>query len=439
MATIYVDSNAVGNNDGTSWTDAYTSLGSATSASAGDTIFVDDGHSESIIHTDWSFNDTIANPVRILSVDKSDDSLSAGATITINDLGIHLIDGCIYVYGITIYLFQILKLGDGSSTIQQWDNCNLYINPNTTGSSIRAINLNTFSSTSYTKYIFQSCDIDLDTNGDSNSRINAINADLLLKNCSIRVHSSATCIFDNIELSTSVKLYDCDLSNSTKTILWTYPNTGGKLLLSRCKLPSGYTPSTNSPGIGGEIILESCDDGTISVPPLGLTYKQLLFGTVESSLVAYRTGGADDGSQINPHSWKMTTNSQSIEIFNPLESPPITRWVDGGLSITFTIYLASDTTLNNDDFWIILGGPDDDSPSNPGGYYFSTRMSPLDTPQELTEDTGTAWDSGTAIGTTNEYKIEHTYTPQIAGPISIRCYLSKPSTVVYIDPKIEVS
>ncbi len=46
MATYYVDSNATGLNDGSSWTNAWTNLSSSTIASSGDTVLVASDHNE---------------------------------------------------------------------------------------------------------------------------------------------------------------------------------------------------------------------------------------------------------------------------------------------------------------------------------------------------------------------------------------------------------
>ena len=46
MATYYVDSNATGLNDGSSWSDEWTSISSTTTISDGDTVLIACDHSE---------------------------------------------------------------------------------------------------------------------------------------------------------------------------------------------------------------------------------------------------------------------------------------------------------------------------------------------------------------------------------------------------------
>ena len=78
MTIKYVDDTATGANDGSSETDAWTSFLSSDGAgtSAGDIIRVAHTHDEIISgssNPDWS-GGTNANPIRIISVDFSDDS-----------------------------------------------------------------------------------------------------------------------------------------------------------------------------------------------------------------------------------------------------------------------------------------------------------------------------------------------------------------------------
>ena len=75
MATIYVDDTASGAADGTSWTDAYTTMNAALlAASNGDLILIDDGHDET--DADMYENRDIEVHLRFRSVDKADDSYS---------------------------------------------------------------------------------------------------------------------------------------------------------------------------------------------------------------------------------------------------------------------------------------------------------------------------------------------------------------------------
>jgi hypothetical protein len=186
------------------------------------------------------------------------------------------------------------------------------------------------------------------------------------------------------------------------------------------------------------VLLEGCTDGTISDPELGLTELSTYYGTVKSTLAKYRSGGADDGENVNSYSWEMATNTNALEQFGALESLPITRWVDP-----------------------------DTSPSGATtqGTFTSTRMVLRGTPAALTTDSSSTW-NGTGVGT--KQKITHTLNnqdgatltvyvasgatlnnddfwievqepDQVGGPITVKCFLANPSTTVYVDPKLEIA
>ena len=65
----------------------------------------------------------------------------------------------------------------------------------------------------------------------------------------------------------------------------------------------------------------------------------------------------------------------------------------------------------------------------------TTKPEPLATPTALTSDTS-SW-TGTGVGT--KQKVEVAISPTIAGTVTVRCYLAKPSTTVYVDPKISTT
>src|SRR5210317_30060 len=81
MATYYVDSNATGLNDGSSWTDAWTSIASATSVAAGDDVLVADNHYQGMYPLPQFANGDPNNPIRLISSNKTSGSYSAGATL----------------------------------------------------------------------------------------------------------------------------------------------------------------------------------------------------------------------------------------------------------------------------------------------------------------------------------------------------------------------
>ena len=84
MATHYVDSNATGADDGTSFTDAFPSITDLPTLSAGDIVLIASDHSESISGTTTLGNTGVSNWIYYISVNSSTEVFAAGASITIS-------------------------------------------------------------------------------------------------------------------------------------------------------------------------------------------------------------------------------------------------------------------------------------------------------------------------------------------------------------------
>ena len=443
---VYVDSAASGANDGTSWTDAYTAIASTLSVAAGTQILIDDGHSEDLgsgsVTLDWT-NGTMDSPVEIYSVDKADDSYSPGAYIyNGGSSNIDLkFEGNIRVFGLTGKCRRFLYMNSANAkTFQRYEDCTFGW-AGGTGSKAFQIGRNSKPS-ELTHYI--SCHFDC--SGASISR-NFIcqNAEFVFENCTFTEYAGTPSseLFTIGGVDCSLTLRGCDLSDlelSTKGFLvWQATEANFKVLVQACKLPSAVLWIDGTPGSGqfrqSMLLVEGCTDGTISVPELGLTYKETQQGVVQSDLSRYRTGGADDGYQANAHSWEMVSSSMVGETTLRLEAPELRRWVDAG-SQTITLYFAGGATLQDDEFGIDVCSPSEAGSPTTRCAVVSTRMTPLGTPANLDADGSSTW-NGSGVGTVQ--KIDVAIAPTVAGWVTVRPWLAKPSTTVYIDPRIAVA
>lgn len=233
----------------------------------------------------------------------------------------------------------------------------------------------------------------------------------------------------------------CDVSDFGTIV--SFAISGGRVRLRGCEVSSSITLASSGISSSGYVYIEACSNGTITVPELGVTELENIYGISKTSLSKYRTSGADDGEQANAYSWEMVSSAETLELSSTLRSPPIVIWDSGGSSKTFKIFVASGVTYQDDELWIELIGPAvatstarryvERSNDTTGS---SVPMNPRDTPANLTTDSASTW-TGTGVGTKQEMSI--TYTPGISGPVTIRVFLAKASSTVYIDPKIDVS
>lgn len=117
MAFIFVDSTAVGLNDGSTWADAYTSFSSSISALDGDTVAVSTNHSESLPSTTlYAFGSNISIINCIPSGVADIIELEYNPTIQLFSAGVQDVDfncddGC-SIYGMNIAAGRVLGFGD---------------------------------------------------------------------------------------------------------------------------------------------------------------------------------------------------------------------------------------------------------------------------------------------------------------------------------------
>lgn len=227
----------------------------------------------------------------------------------------------------------------------------------------------------------------------------------------------------------NVLLRDVDLSAITGTILNTSQWTQGAVKIQNCKLGAAVSITSGLPTSGPydpSIHLANSDSSNTNYRYFFQDYG----GTIQQETTIVRTGSlATDGT--TPISWNMATTA-NIKFIAPFISEEIAIWNDTtGSTVTITLYLISNTTLNNNDFWAEAEYAG--TSSFPLGLTVNSRMTLLGTPAALTSDTST-WG-----GSTNKYKIVLTCAPQNKGPIKVRFYAAKASATTYVDPYIYLS
>lgn len=446
MADIYLrSSDGSDASDGLTWANAKATLAAAlTAAGAGGRVFVSDGHAESnAADVTLASPGTAAAPVHILCVDDTGDpepptALSTGAVVAATSTYDISISGFAFSYGVDY------KVG-------------------TNGSTSNAANINMNSGSPWAWKI-ESCTVGLYSDG-AGSRIligaKTSSADdqlLELRNvtinfgatgqtinhwCPIRWFGGATSgtaptvLFTRTDYLAAppVEVRGVDLSalGSGKSLVSASPALIGSYLFENCKLGSSVSAISGTiAGQGGiSVELVNCDSSDTQTRFESYQYA----GTVLGETTIKRTGGASDGT--TGFSRNMTTNANS-DFYFPLVMGDVAIWNETtGSPVTATVHCVTDNvTLTDAECWLEI------EYQGTAGYPLASfsndrAASPLATPAAQTTSTET-WTT-TGLSTPVYQKLEVTFTPQEKGWVRARVCIAKPSTTVYVCPKISLS
>lgn len=413
--TIYVDSNAAGANDGTSWTDAYTTLQAADSvASAGELVLVEYRHTEGASGSftiDFS-SATTTSPVRCVSVDKDNsDAYRRGGTVNTTS-------GNLSLRGQAIFEGLDLEATASTGDIFLYDDPHFYDCNFNCGD-----NLSFAGSDSH--FTLVGCTIDAE------EFVTVFRMNIRFVGCTINLTKTSGSHWQSVSTNSVVSFESCDFSgcNAGQTSLFSGWLVNTHFTFRDCRLSTAGLPTDAVVSDGmPTCLIERCEVGTVSGEVEGLSKLHVAgSGTVESNTTVVRTGGAADGS--NSYSWKMTGASTLTGTpFRALATPPIALHVDSGAS-SLTVYLAGDASLNDDDVWIEVQSPNEGATI----YSLARFQSTYDyAGASLTTDSGSTWSGSPAA----EYKIDFSIDPDLSGPAFVRVFLAKASATVYVDPQI---
>lgn len=438
MATKYLYSGAAGLNDGSSWANAWVALSSATGLAAGDELLVHKTHSQTGLTTTHSFNNgTIANPVKIICVDKdAGDVLATGASFawTAGNVGL---TGNVKWYGVTITGNTtgnlIVSTGNSQTNgLGEFENCT-FTETNTGGVSFGS------SSAIRSRIRFLNCTFDWSGATAAGTLIVlGSNAACIFEftGCTFTPRATQTSLFSVASGSLSVALFrGCTFSGTVTNLFGTVSTVGWQVIFDGCTLPT-YTNirSAAVAHICGQWEIRNCVGGTISAAVVGPAKIDDYAGTIAADLTRYRDGGASDG--VSSYCLAMVTNANAGAPYGYLASPPIIRRVNAGASQTITAYIASGGSLNNDEVYAELLSPSEAGTATPTSRFQSSRVVNRGTPAALTTDGTSTW-TGTGVGTLQ--KITFTISPTVAGLVVLRLFVAKASATVYFSPELGVS
>jgi len=404
------------------WSNAFTALSSAISgAAAGDTIYIASDHDETATTgaLTWAGSGTLTNPLHVISVDRTTGNYTAAASAQIGNTGI---TDDITLSGSFEFLGTYLSVGDDLmySPVTGhlvFDDCTLDLGI------AGAEAVNTLGGVATVVELF---DTDIDRGASTVCKINVAGGSFLWAGGSLLAAMNDQ-LLEAGAGTIDVDVTDCDLSVQTDYLI--KPDSSGLVnaMFARCK-----TGAATGPVLGtlsaGRVAMESCDDAD------GFFHLHHVYpeGSVEQSTTNYRTGGASyDGN--NHYSARMTAASGVSEWIKPLRFRLANLWT--AANPTLTVHTLTDgVTLQNDEFWIEVESPD--GTTRALGNITRTRAADIrTTPADHTSDL-TAWTE--TLSNEVAQKIEVAITGS-AGVYTVWACLAKPSTTVYVCPKIGIS
>lgn len=455
-ATYYVWSGATGAADGSSFTDAFTTLNGALSGkAAGDVFLISHQHSELSLNVTLTSQGTMAAPQYFVCVDQNTLTPTTGAVIGASN-AINGNGGFVYAYGLHLQSGDTSNASSfnmqfGASTSAPWywqmERCKLS-NP-MTGSSNNGILIGQTSPVTTTGPVGLEL-IDCEIAFPNTYKTITVRAPFTWRGTESRFTGTATCLarltptahqtmnlrWDGVDLSALTLTTDAVIGMSTNRFI---PGVAGQVVVQNCKL--GGSPilvagiSTTGSVLGAlgpmpnrlPVEFINCDDGDTNYG----YYGDFGVGTIESETTITLTGGSTNGTLTT--SRKMVTTASS-SVLLPLVSPSMTFWNESTTSQTVSVEVITDgVTLYDGEAWLDVQYP------GASGYPSSTvvmdRISTL-IGTTSAQTTSTANWTTTGLASPTKQKLSASFTPLEAGLITARVVLAKPSTTMYYDPKI---
>lgn len=438
MASYYVDSTAAGAGTGADWANAYTTIATAMSGkAAGDIFYLAHDHAETAASAvTLTSPGTAASPCFFYCVDSAGTvppvsaDLRDTATITrtgassgITLTGVWFVDGVTFTCGSGGTNTIVMTLCNANALPNSFRNCTFRNLTTGTGTILTAVNTALGATTE-----FINCDFEW--NGTAGSL--SLFGEARWIGGAVIGSTFPTTLFVSQARGTKAHVRGVDLSalGSGKTLV----NNGTSMtavsyLFDRCKLDASVTRAAaiTTPG-AQQADFVHCGSSGVSYDVSRHWYEGVL--TTETTIV--RTGGASDGT--TGVAWKIDTTANA-KWERPFISPPIVIWntVDGSaVTVTVEGVWGGGAVPDDDDIWLEVT-------------YLGDNASPLGTVLNDTKANGLAAGAAhsssaeTWGGSTTEFSMSATFTPQQAGLISVRVKVGKASDTFYIDPKITLS
>jgi len=440
MATYYVRSLATGAANGSSFTDAYLTIGAALAvATNADLIWVANDHAET-----WAANVTWTLPatpgLRILAANTNTGTPTGvsvrQASVAVTTSSTLAVNRCGYIYGIQFNIggsgTQPLIWWGGSNNqdhCQYWHDCGVNL-PSTSGSSTLALGMGGTNTAHRTRIIVDGLLFDHESYQSQG---------ISLRKGIIRVRNMT--LASGIILQTTRGLFDhnpsggggchaiiedSDFSNlaSGQPVMGHTFTQDGDVLFRNIKVQSGYVLSTGTPGIGQRTRFQNCHTTDVPVEFGDFQYG----GSIVDETTILRTGGGVVSARYDD-----TATTKFPDIAIGMEGSIYNDDVGSPLTLTVPFVHDSATALQDDEIWLevthigVSGSPQ-------GVLDVSDRLAtPAGTPSNQTTDSSSTW-TGHSFTNENKQQLSCTFTPEEAGYVHYRvCMAGGATKTVYVD------
>lgn len=438
MADIFLNSGDGSDaNSGADWTTEKLTLatGIAGIDAAGDRVLINSGHAESATSISYTCPGTAANPCQLLSVTPTGttgiSALTAGATFTGTTTGVTL-NGSFYAYGLTaVASGGSITLASAAASNQAYENCTFSITNASAGTrvAIGCTTANAGSSVRLINPVFQT--------GATGQRI-AYCGDVRIDGGSWSASGTdPTAVFipygaDGAGRGGSLTVQGFDFTNLPSTVNLVGISNGGCAALFRdITLPASWSgaPIASSDVKDGqrvEVWNYLISGGSRSRFWIRDTRCDL---TPETTIV--RSGGGADSE--GSYSVKMVTTancSYPTAVAASMVFGKNNTTTGSSLTVSMEIIRDSATALDDDEVWLEVEEPD-------GTITTDAMASVIATPAAQTSSSET-WTT-TGMTNPNEQTLSVTINASLAGRLLCRVMCAKPSTTLYICPKVTVA